>query len=115
MCPDCTAAQTEPHHAGLRASCEGCKVRALARINAARRMFPSVWMNEDTTEPGRDALTYYHEKWDEERDIGLGPAHDWASHGADAYGLMAVVAEDHMRSTGIKRDVPRRRGSPMAR
>lgn len=91
------------------------KGAALARINAARRMFPSVWMNEDTTEPGRDALTYYHEKWDEERDIGLGPAHDWASHGADAYGLMAVVAEDHMRSTGIKRDVPRRRGSPMAR
>lgn len=29
-CPDCTAAQTHQHHAGLRASCEGCKVRALA-------------------------------------------------------------------------------------
>ena len=91
------------------------KGAALARINAARRMFPSVWMNEETTEAGRDALTYYHEKWDEERDIGLGPDHDWASHGADAYGLMAVVAEDHMRSSGVRRDAPRRRGSPMAR
>ena len=29
-CPDCTAAQTQPHHAGLHASCEGCQVRALA-------------------------------------------------------------------------------------
>ena len=34
MCPDCTAAQTQPHHAGLHASCEGCKVRALAITSA---------------------------------------------------------------------------------
>ena len=30
-CPDCTAAQTNPHWGGLHASCEGCKVRALAK------------------------------------------------------------------------------------
>jgi phage terminase large subunit len=28
------------------------------------------------------------------RNIGLGPEHDWASHGADAFGLMAVAYED---------------------
>lgn len=77
---------------------------AMARINAARRIFPAVWMNEDTTEPGRDALAWYHEQWDDARDIGLGPNHDWASHGADAYGLMAIVAEDSMRPTaGVNR------------
>jgi phage terminase large subunit len=79
---------------------------AIARINAARRIFPSVWMNEATTGPGVEALGWYHEKWDDERDIGLGPEHDWASHGADSYGLMAIVAEDHMRpgSGAVKRD-----------
>lgn len=89
---------------------------AISRINAARRMFPSVWMHEETTEPGREALGWYHEKWDDERDVGLGPEHDWASHGADAYGLMAVVWEDHTRgSGGLRRDSGfKRRGSPMA-
>jgi hypothetical protein len=28
------------------------------------------------------------------RDIGLGPEHDWSSHAADAFGLMAVCADD---------------------
>ena len=50
--------------------------------------FPRVWFNEAPTEPGREALGYYHEKRDEERNIGLGPEHDWSSHAADAYGLM---------------------------
>lgn len=66
---------------------------ANARIEAARRLFPSIWFNAETTEAGRDALGWYHEKRDEARGIGLGPNHDWASHGADAFGLMAV---DHM-------------------
>lgn len=63
---------------------------ANARIEAVRRLFPQVWFNETTTEAGRDALGWYHEKRDEARGIGLGPNHDWASHSADAFGLMAV-------------------------
>ena len=69
------------------------KGAAKARIEAARRLFPSMWFNEQPTEPGRDALGWYHEKKDEERNIGLGPEHDWASHGADAFGLMAIAYE----------------------
>jgi phage terminase large subunit len=69
------------------------------RIEATRRMFPSVLFNEKTTEPGRDALGWYHEKRDETRNIGLGPNHDWASHGADAFGLMAIDHAEH-RPTG---------------
>jgi hypothetical protein len=34
-----------------------------------------------TTEAGREALGWYHEKKDEKRGIGLGPDHDWSSHG----------------------------------
>ena len=69
------------------------KGAAKLRIEAARRLFPAIWFNEKTTEAGRDALGWYHEKRDEKRDIGLGPEHDWASHGADAFGLMCVAYE----------------------
>lgn len=66
---------------------------ARQRIEAGRRLFPSIWFNADTTEPGRDALGWYHEKHDENRNVGLGPEHDWSSHSADAFGLMCVSYE----------------------
>jgi len=69
------------------------KGAAMKRVEAARRLFPSIWFNETSTEGGRAALGWYHEKRDEARGIGLGPAHDWASHGADAFGLMCCVWE----------------------
>jgi phage terminase large subunit len=69
------------------------KGAAMSRIQEGRRLFGSMWFNEDTTEAGRAALGWYHENKDEVRDIGLGPVHDWASHGADAFGLMAVAHE----------------------
>jgi hypothetical protein len=34
----------------------------MMRIEAARRVFPRCWFNESTTEAGRDALGYYHER-----------------------------------------------------
>lgn len=75
------------------------KGAAKARIEAARRLFPSIWFNADTTQAGRDALGWYHEKIDDKRNIGLGPEHDWASHGADAFGLMCVAYEQPTKST----------------
>lgn len=63
---------------------------ASMRVEAARRLFARVYFNESTTEGGRAALGWYHEKLDDERGIGLGPEHDWSSHGADAFGLMCV-------------------------
>lgn len=69
------------------------KGAAASRILAAQRLFPIIWFNEATTEDGRAALGWYHEKKDEARNIGLGPEHDWASHGADSFGLMCVIYE----------------------
>jgi phage terminase large subunit len=69
------------------------KGAAMKRVEAARRLFPSIWFNDTTTQAGRDALGWYHERRDEARNIGLGPEHDWASHGADAFGLMCVAYE----------------------
>lgn len=56
------------------------KGAAKQRIEAVRRRFPSIRFNEQTTEAGRAALGWYHEKRDEVRGVGLGPDHDWASH-----------------------------------
>jgi phage terminase large subunit len=67
------------------------KGAASARVEALRRLFPSIWFNEKDCQGGLDALGWYHEKKDEVRNIGLGPEHDWSSHGADSLGLMAVV------------------------
>jgi phage terminase large subunit len=67
------------------------KGAAMARIERARVLFPQVRFNEMTTEAGRAALGWYHEKRDQERGIGLGPEHDWSSHGSDAFGLGMVI------------------------
>jgi phage terminase large subunit len=89
---------------------------AAMRIEAVRRIFGKCWFNEATTEAGRDALGYYHERKDETRNVGLGPDHDWSSHAADAFGLMAVAYEDPSRANAQIRPLnvtPRGPGSWM--
>ncbi len=68
------------------------KGAAKLRVEAARRLFPLMWFDEKC-QPGIDAISWYHEKRDDDRGIGLGPEHDWSSHGADAFGLGAVEYE----------------------
>lgn len=71
------------------------------RVEAGRRLFPRIWFNEKTTEAGRLALGWYHEKRDEDREVGLGPEHDWASHGADAFGMMCIHYEEPQSSVDL--------------
>ena len=78
---------------------------AAMRIESVRRIFSKCWFNEATTEPGRDALGYYHERKDENRLIGLGPDHDWSCHCADAFGLMAVCYEEPSRTSAFNRQI----------
>lgn len=70
------------------------KGAAMQRIEAARRLFPSIWINEETCRQGLKALAAYHERWDDKRNFGLGPEHNWASHGSDAWGLMCIAYEE---------------------
>jgi phage terminase large subunit len=70
------------------------KGAAMLRVESARRLFPSMWFNEATTTGLIEALGWYHEKRDPERNIGLGPEHDWSSNGADAFGLGCVAYEE---------------------
>jgi phage terminase large subunit len=68
---------------------------AMQRVEAARRLFPQMYFDADRCSGGIDAIGWYHEKRDDKRSIGLGPDHDWSSHGADAFGLVAI---DHERA-----------------
>ncbi|WP_321951896.1 PBSX family phage terminase large subunit [Paraburkholderia bannensis] len=70
------------------------KGAAMARVERTRIVFPQIRFHEQTTEAGRLALGWYHEKRDLDRGIGLGPEHDWASHSADAFGLGCLIWEE---------------------
>ncbi len=66
---------------------------ATERIREVRKLFPKMWFDKRKCEVGTEALSNYHEKWDDIRNTGLGPNHNWASHGADAFGLMCIAYE----------------------
>ena len=63
---------------------------AVKRVEAVRRVLPVCRFDRARTQGGREALAWYHEKRDDTRGIGLGPEHDWSSHGADAFGAMCI-------------------------
>ena len=69
---------------------KGCQVRNRVRLPVAFRL----------------CLTgFYHEKRDEIRNVGLGPEHDWSSHSADAFGLMAIDYEEPAQSANFNRSL----------
>lgn len=68
------------------------KSAAMKRVEAARRLFPSMWFNDESTRLGRRQLGWYHERKNK-LGAGVGPEHDESSHGADAFGLMAIAYE----------------------
>lgn len=70
------------------------KGAAMMRIEATRRLFPSIWMDEQKTKDGLEALGAYHAKIDDKRGADLGPNHDWSSHSSDAFGLMCISYEE---------------------
>lgn len=82
---------------------------AMKRVEAARRLFPNMWFDEKC-QAGLDAIGWYHEKRDEERGIGLGPEHDWSSHGADAFGLGASAYKVPEAVDPSRFAIPKRRG-----
>lgn len=60
-------------------------------INAVRELLPRCFFDTDRCGAGLKALGAYHEKIDEVRRVGMGPEHDWASHGADAFRYGALM------------------------
>jgi phage terminase large subunit len=60
------------------------------RINAARLMIPLTWFDADKCAVGLDRLQAYRKRWSAATRSFVGPLHDAASHGADAFGEFAV-------------------------
>jgi phage terminase large subunit len=83
---------------------------AMQRIEAVRQMLPHCRFNEETTKGGREALGWYHEKRDDVRGISLGADHDWSSHAADSFGLVALfqtnaTTKDGWKGNSLKRNI----------
>ena len=55
------------------------------RINAARLMIPLTWFDAETCAVGLDRLRAYRKRWSAATRSFVGPLHDAASHGADAF------------------------------
>lgn len=79
---------------------------AMTRVQAVRRLLPQCAIDPRCM-PGVEALGWYHERRDENRNCGLGPEHDWSSHAADAFGLAAIVMIDAL-SSGTPTGAPAR-------
>jgi len=60
-------------------------------IQAVRSMLKNCWFDAERCERGIDALRQYHREYDDNGKVWRSrPAHDWASHGADAFRYLAV-------------------------
>ena len=65
------------------------------RINAARMLFPRVYFDATNCADGLDALSNYRREWvDKLGQLSAQPLHDWASHGSDAFGEIALTVKE---------------------
>lgn len=70
--------------------------------DAVRRIFPRLWLDENRAEHGVNCIASYQYEWDDKKGVFKDrPAHDWASHGADALQTLALGWHDNMGVTGI--------------
>ena len=61
-------------------------------IQAARATFPHCWYDGERCADGIEKLRQYHREWDDEKKVfSMNPAHDFASHAADAWRTVAVT------------------------
>ncbi len=79
----------------------GAKTRIIPRtpiidsINAARTMFGSCWFDRTNCADGIQCLRHY--KWKVDPDTNMyskEPMHDWASHGSDAFRMLALAVRE---------------------
>ena len=59
-------------------------------IEASRRRINLSWFDEERCELGLERLRSYRKKFDKKTGVSLGPMHDAASDGADAFGYSAL-------------------------
>lgn len=66
-------------------------------IQAVRQMLPKCWFDADGCDDGVEALTQYQREWDDaKKAFHDKPKHDWTSHSADAFRMLAIAwREEH--------------------
>lgn len=68
-------------------------------IQAARKAFPHCWFDEDACSEGLEALRQYQREYDEDKkSFRERPRHDWTSHPADAFRMLAVAYQHEQPS-----------------
>lgn len=68
-------------------------------INVTKKILESCWFSPKC-DNGVECLRAYHREWDEEtKSYSLRPAHDWSSHGADAFRYLCLVARERNIAT----------------
>ncbi len=67
------------------------------RIHATRLLFPAFWFDSRLCEEGLDAIRNYRKEYDEQKLVFKDrPLHDWASHGADSFGMIGVTHKERI-------------------
>ena len=69
-------------------------------IQATRMMLPRVWFDAEKCHDGIEALRQYQREYDEDRKAyRQNPRHDWTSHPADAFRMLAVSWQEQSDKT----------------
>ena len=67
-------------------------------IQAARLMFPRIWIDKERCEEGLEALKQYQREWDDDKkQFKDKPRHDWTSHASDAFRYLAVCWKEEIK------------------
>ena len=83
-------------------------LRLMDGINAGRKTIPLAWFDEERCSRGLECLREYKADYDEEDHVFLKtPAHNWASHGADAWRYLSLGWHAPARPARPKDEAPR--------
>ena len=68
--------------------------KPMDRVNAARRIMPRVWFDKTRCKRGLECLRAAKSEWDQANMVfRKSIAHNWSSHGFDAFGHLAVQVD----------------------
>lgn len=83
------------------------KISVQQGIQAVRMMLPQCWFDQDAAADGIECLRQYQREWDDDKKVfRKTPLHNWASHGADAFRMLAVAYRERMPKRPEKPKVP---------
>lgn len=78
------------------------KLSIEAGIESVRMLLNRCWFDEKACDKGIKCLESYHKQYNEKfRVYGDKPFHDWSSHGADSFRMLAITESDFRPESGV--------------